>query len=138
MIDIFLSKRDYFCFGSSCILFGRQHRGRKNKFSSINPPKSQQQFPLSSSNFHQFILIYNPNISSHSPYTIPMDCASKISQSITLSSLPAPSSKHLLHKSICFSHKSTTRISFQKIEACSDNGGAFPSGSQLVSILFFH
>ncbi|KAK1426977.1 hypothetical protein QVD17_15659 [Tagetes erecta] len=61
-----------------------------------------------------------------------MDCAFKISPSTTLSSLPVPSSKHVLHKLICFSDK-TTRISFQKIEACSDNGAAFPSGSQLSS-----
>ncbi|KAJ0713906.1 putative Heat shock protein DnaJ, cysteine-rich domain superfamily [Helianthus annuus] len=60
-----------------------------------------------------------------------MDCAAiNYSPSITLS--PLPLSKHLLRKSICFGNR-TTRISYIKIEATSDNAADFPSGSQLSS-----
>ncbi|KAL8260617.1 hypothetical protein R6Q59_028570 [Mikania micrantha] len=57
-----------------------------------------------------------------------MDCALNVSPS----SVPVPSSINLFRKSIVFGHK-LSRVSFQRIEATSDNGAAFPSGSQLSS-----
>ncbi|KAI3811817.1 hypothetical protein L1987_21553 [Smallanthus sonchifolius] len=62
-----------------------------------------------------------------------MDCALNISSSMSLLSVPVPvpSSKYPFRKSICFGDN-TTRISL-KIEATSDNGAAFPSGSQISS-----